>query len=102
MLAKAGVAHVLVVAGDREVDFLDLAVRNDYRIWGKLLPQAFKSMDGSASDSKIEKLVIAVVTDELPRLVREHSYRGVVKSADIVKFIDSDFLEIKELFDSQH
>ena len=102
VLKGRGVDHVLVLAssiGDAE-RFLDLALPNDYLLWGHLVPKALQKLDSSASDAAIRVTVENLAKKELARISKEHGVRTQPSKKDWDGFFRDRIGELREMFDS--
>jgi hypothetical protein len=102
-LNEAGIKHVIVIAGNQEVDrFLDLAVRNDYTTWGKQLPEAIKKLSVPVGLTKLRETAVKVIMSNIERIIKEHEFEGLVTRKDIVDFVLDNDYEILEMLKRQH
>lgn len=103
-LSAKGMKHVMVIAGEpsQAETFLDLAVPNDYELWGKEIPKILKGLDPKATDSNIKSALQYVIKNHLPRLFREHGTKYTIKQGDWEGFFRDRIDEIREMFNTAH
>lgn len=101
MLTQIGVQHI-VIAGDEEERFLDLAIRNDSIVWGTQIPKALGKLSVPTGLTRVRETAVKIIMANLERISKEHDFTGIITRKDIVEFVLDNTDELLEMLKRTH